>query len=95
MGHWEEGGANPTFLASGFTPWDPNAGPRKILVYMWPIQVETEFTSNLHKPTDGNNLNEPVTYNKGVFELWPAASEMKWRLMTAGDEDPLVPLIAA
>jgi hypothetical protein len=47
MGHWDTGAANPILLASGFSPWDPKSGPRKILVYMWPIQVEAELTSDL------------------------------------------------
>jgi hypothetical protein len=111
MGHWDKGKvANPTLLASGFTPWDPNKGIRKILVYMWPIQVETDLTSNLPNPapdivlTDDRgdptgktkpNLNVPVAYDKGVSELWPAAWEMKWTLKTEGRGDPLAPLIAA
>jgi hypothetical protein len=74
MGHWDKqnGAENPTLLASGFTPWDPNTGPRKILVYMWPIQVQTELTSsNLLDPapeivvvTGPDGEGKPITTTK-------------------------------
>jgi hypothetical protein len=101
MGHWDKGkAANPTLLASGFTPLDPKTGHRKILVYMWPIQAQAELTSKLGKPTkaDGtDNTNEPMTYiaAERVSELWPAESSIEWTLKTEGEGDPLAPLIAA
>jgi hypothetical protein len=92
--HWDTGAANPTLLASGFSPWDPKSGPRKILVYMWPIQVEAELTSTLD---EGANGNKPITYSDAerVSELWPAEWGIKWTLTTEGGKDPLAPLIAA
>jgi hypothetical protein len=95
MGHKddvEDKDESPTLLAAGFSSRPAN-DERKVLLYMWPINVETEFSSDLPEVPG----KEPVTYNPvtGVFELWPADSEMKWTLTTEGGGDPLAPLIAA
>jgi hypothetical protein len=92
IGHLGDDTKNPTLLASGFTPWESN-GPRKILVYMWPIQVQTELNS----PLQEEGAEPLVNYDAdtGVFDLWPADYEMKWTLTTEGTKDPLAPLIAA
>jgi hypothetical protein len=93
MGHWDKegGAANPTLLASGFTTWIPNSS-RKILVYMWPLQVEAQL------PTKERNTGTeaPYIYGQGTVPVYSVGGcVMQWTLKTEGEGDPLAPLIAA
>jgi hypothetical protein len=91
MGH-KVGNESPTLLAAGFTSRSAD-DQRKVLLYMWPIQVKAEPSSSLN----AENGNIPVKYveDKKMYELWPADWKMNWELTTAGGGDPLAPLIAA